>query len=191
VGAGELVKLKGRTEALNALACGLTRFGPSKGEPEWLVSAVWLCAGDTPYLATASAEVLADGFVARTLCLSTAEHLARHLETELPDLSARLLARGNGMHLPRAEVLEPPESLTSWRYKSYRTQVLVRVSQRASQIHRVTCGLLFTGEDGLSLLIGADPSILAMVLSEDPERIGRYCEDCEALSPADYLRLCG
>lgn len=188
---GELVTLKGRREALEALARGLTRFGPSIGQPEWLVSAVWLCAGDQAYLATASVEVLPDGFVARSLCIGNPSDLASHLETELPNLSAHLLARGNGMDLPAPAAMEPPQSLEPWTDESYATHVLMRISRRASCTHRVTCGLRFTCEDGRSLLVGTDPSILAMVLSEDPELIGRYCEDCEALTPAEYLALPG
>lgn len=188
---GELVTLKGRPEALEALARGLSNFGPSAGAPEWLVSAVWLCAGENRYLATASADVLPDGFVARSLCIGTPGDLARHLEAELPNLSAHLLARGNGMELPRAEAPEPPQSLSTWAPKRYATHVLVRAWQRASCTHRVACGLRFTSDDGRSLLIGTDPSMLAMVLSEDPELIGRYCQDCEALTLAEYLRLCG
>lgn len=187
---GELVTLKGRREALNALARGLTRFGPSTGEPDWLVSAVWLCAGESNYLATATVEVLPDGFVARSLCIGTPDDLAHHLEAELPNLSAHLLARGNGMDLPRAEAPEPPRSLVPWSHKSYATHVLVRSWQRASCTHRVACGLRFTRDDGHSLLVGTDPSMLAMVFSEDPELIERYCKDCEALTPGEYLRLC-
>lgn len=188
---GELVTLKSRPEALEALARRLSKFGASAGAPEWLVSAVWLCAGERRYLATASVEVLPDGLVARSLCISTPGDLARHLEAELPNLSAHLLARGNGMELPRAEAPEPPQSLSTWAHKNYATHVLVRTWQRASCTHRVTCGLRFTSDDGRSLLIGTDPSMLAMVLSEDPELIGRYCQDCEALTLAEYLRLCG
>jgi hypothetical protein len=191
VAEGELVTLKGRREALKALARGLSGFGPSKGEPQWLVSAVWLCAGDQRYLATASAEVLPDGFVARSLCIGTPDDLARHLEAELPNVSAHLLARGNGQDLPPAEAPEPPDSLGAWTHKRYATHVLVRSWRRASCTHRVVCGLRFTGDDGRTLLVGTDPSVLAMVLSEDPELIGRYCKDCEALTPDEYLRLCG
>jgi hypothetical protein len=32
--------------------------------------------------------------------------------------------------------------------------------------------------------------MLAMVFSEDPELIERYCKYCEALTPGEYLRLC-
>jgi hypothetical protein len=188
---GELVALKGRREALETLARGLSGFGPSIGEPEWLVSGAWLCAGDQAYLATASVEVLADGFVARSLCIGTPSDVASHLEAELPNVAAHLRARGNGMDLPAPPALEPPLSLEPWPHENYATHVLVRLSQRASCIHRVTCGLLFTCDDGRALLVGTDPSILAMVLSEDPELIGRYCADCEALTPGEYLTLCG
>jgi hypothetical protein len=37
------------------------------------------------------------------------------------------------------------------------------------------------------LLVGTDPSTLAIVFSEDPSLIARYCEECEAHSVEDYL----
>lgn len=188
---GELVTLNARREALEALASGLTRFGPSAGEPGWLVSAVWLCAGDRQYLATASANVLSDGFVARSLCLATPDELAQHLEAELPNLSAHLLTRGNGMDLPPAAAPRPPQSLSTWTCENYAMHILVRSSQRASVTHRVACGLRFSSLDGDCVLVGTDPSVLAMVLSEDPDLIARYCEDCEALSADEYQRLSG
>jgi hypothetical protein len=69
--------------------------------------------------------------------------------------------------------------------------ILVRSSQRASVTHRVACGLRFSSLDGDCVLVGTDPSVLAMVLSEDPDLIARYCEDCEALSADEYQRLSG
>ena len=53
-------------------------------------------------------------------------------------------------------------------------------------MNRVACALLFRAGDR-SLLVGSDVQTLALVLSEDSELIGRYREDCEALTPADYL----
>src|SRR3954467_14171934 len=71
VGQGELVALKCRRQTLEALASGLIGSGSAAGPPDWLVSGVWLDAGQARYLATASVEVLSDGFVARPLSIAT------------------------------------------------------------------------------------------------------------------------
>jgi hypothetical protein len=152
---------------------------------------VWLCTAEVDYLATASADVLSDGFVARGLCIGTPEDLQRHLESDLPDISAHLLARGNGMDLPAPNIIHAPASLLQWTSTSYELHILIRISERASRTHRITSGLRFTSDDGSSLLVGTDPNVLAMVFSQDPELIDRYCADCEALTPAEYRRLYG
>jgi hypothetical protein len=54
------------------------------------VSGVWLETDEGPYLATATAEVLADGFVARSLRITSPQEFAADLECELPDINARL-----------------------------------------------------------------------------------------------------
>ena len=173
------------------LATGLTAFGVTEGAPEWLVSGIWLCAGDTHYLATASVDVLGDGFVARSLNVGTADELSAQVESELPDIMARLRSRGNGLSLPPIPRQVPlPKSLKSWPYESYTMSVLVRASRPGPVANRITCALLFKTEQGRSLLIGTDPSMLAMVLSEQEELIQRYCQGCEELSPAEYLSLC-
>ena len=51
VGVGDSLELECRPETLRALAEHLGRFGAVMGDPEWLVSAVWLCASDGEYLA--------------------------------------------------------------------------------------------------------------------------------------------
>jgi hypothetical protein len=191
VGQGELVALKCRRQTLEALASGLIGYGNAAGAPDWLVSGVWLDAAQARYLATASVEVLSDGFVARPLSIATPDELVRHIDAELPNVGDRLLARGNGMDLPRAEVPPMPQTLTRWPAGPYQTQVLVRVSRRATSTHQVACALLFAGERKASILVGTDVSTLAMVLSDDPELIALYRKDCEALTPAEYLDRCG
>jgi hypothetical protein len=190
VAEGELVTLTCRAETLSALASGLTRYGPAGGGPDWLVSGVWLCTDEQQYLATASVEVLPNGFVTRSLSIVTPEELRRDVEAELPNVSGRLLVHGNGMELPSAGALSAPETLKPWPDGPYSTRVLVRVSQRADVPSRVACGLLFASNAGGSLVVAADVSTLAIVLSEEGELIERYCKDCEVLSPADYLALC-
>ncbi len=183
---GEFVKLGCRPAVLRSLATGLTGFGPTGGSPDWLVSAVWLRTEREDYLATASVVVLPDGFVARGLCVATPSEVTEHVEAELPDISGRLRARGNGMSLPEIPgALPAPEALTPWS-GVYGMSVLVRVAQCRSRIHRLACALLFEGE-GSRLLVGTDPSTLAMVFSEDQELIARYGRDCEQLTPEDYL----
>lgn len=176
---------------LEALATGLTEYGPCAGAPEWLVSGVWLIAGALEYLATASVEVLSDGFVARTLCIASPHELVTNIEAALPDVADRLLARGHDMDLPGTEVPRRPASLLRWPAEPYETHVLVRVSERASTTHQVACALLFAGGSGGSLMVGTDPSTLAMVLSDDPQLIARYRSDCDALTAAEYLKRCG
>jgi hypothetical protein len=189
---GDLVTLKCRAETLTALATGLTRFGPTQGEPEWLVSGVWLCVGDAHYLATASVEVLADGYVARPLDIAPTDELADRLEAELPDVSARLVGRGNAFELPRAgDRPMPPKSLSTWHNGPYSTSVLLRVSERVSSVHQVECALLFVGGNRRSLLVGTDPSTLAMVISEDEALIERYGASCKRLPLKDYLERAG
>jgi hypothetical protein len=182
----EYVTLKCAPDTLEKLAAGLTHFAAAGGAPDWLVSGAWLLTGSAQYFATASVEVLPDGFVARGLDICSAAELAERLAADIPDVSSRLIARGNGMDLPAPQTPEPPQHPSPWPFEAYATHVLVRISQRASSVNRVACALLFRAGDR-SLLVGSDVQTLALVLSEDSELIGRYREDCEALTPADYL----
>ena len=186
MGLGNYVRLKCEPGTLGSLASGLTHYARVDGEPEWLVSGVWLRAGRAQYLATATVAVLSDGFVARGLSIGTPEEHTKNLEGELLKVAARLAARGNAISLPEVETPFPPQHLNRWAPKAYATKVLVRVSGRASTTHRVACGLLFAGAQS-RLLLGSDPSTLALVLSDDLELIDRYCSECEALTPAKYL----
>ena len=183
---GNSVRLNCERETLEALARGLTHYAPASGEPDWLISGAWLCTTDRQYLATASVQVLADGFVARSLDICTPQALAQHLAGEIPNVAARLAARGNGKILPAVELPSPPRHSSSWPKGVYDTRVLIRSTPCATGIKRVSCGLLFTSEDR-SLLVGSDPSTLALVFSTYPELISRYRSRCEALTPAEYL----
>jgi hypothetical protein len=189
--ASQFVGLKCDAAAVNALATGLRRFGATGGEPQWLVSAAWLCTAEQDFLATACVEVLADGFLARSLRIQKPNDFVAKLEAELLDVSVRLLSHGNGDQLPAAAVPAIPASLMEWPAERYATHVLVRWSERERATHRIACALQFTQDDGRSLLIAADPSTLAIVLSEDDELIAAYRNDCEALSPAQYLSRVG
>lgn len=185
MGLGQYVRLKCKPEVLDALANRLTYFAPADGEPDWLNTGVWLGTETGNYLATSTVEVLPDGFVARSLSICSPADLAQHLETELPNIADRLVARGNGMTLPPVEAPSPAEQPTRWSSTSA-MKVIIRVTQRASATNRVACGLLFA-DDGRSLLIGSDPSTLALVLSEEPDLIDLYCRNCELLTAAQYL----
>jgi hypothetical protein len=187
VGSGDFVRLNCEPETLDALASGLTHYAPLGSQPDWLVSGIWLWTALARYIVTATVEVLPDGFVARGLSICRPEELTKRLEAELPDVVARLTARGNGMTLPRAETPSPPDHLNPWPTAHYDMQVLVRTTSRASGMNRVACGLLFTIKEGRSLLVGSDPSSLALVLSEDQELIDRYRSECDALTSADYI----
>jgi len=185
---GDFIALGCGADTLRAVAAGLTHFGPADGAPDWLLAGIWLRAGDEPYLATVSTDVLADGFVARPLNIDTPAEFKARIEAELPDIAARMHILGHGTDAPAVvHAPVPPASLHEWAAGPYATTVLVRVAKRESCIHRVACGLLFTSDTGGSLLIGADPSTMAMVLSDDPALIDRYCAACETLTPADYL----
>jgi hypothetical protein len=187
----EFVKLRCAAETLVAVASGLARYGRGDGVPEWLVSGVWLCTQDADYIATASAEVLASGYVARPLSIDRPDELMHQLQADLPNVSARLIGRNGDFDLSLgSEPLNPPSSLKPWQPARYSTRVLVRISQRQSVTNRVACALLMEHESGV-LLVGTDPATLALVLSEDPALIERYRAGCEALSPSDYLQRCG
>jgi hypothetical protein len=187
VSEGEFIPLKCRSDVLKALATGLTRFGPAGGAPDWLVSGIWLCTDKAELIATASAEVLADGYLARPLSVCSPQELMAAVESDLPDIEGRLMGRGCNLVLPgTSDEFVAPKSLSKWHAGDYSTSVLIRVVQGASATHRVACGLLFeTGSR--KLLAGTDVSSLAMVLSEDPELIGRYRSSCEEVSAADFL----
>jgi hypothetical protein len=174
-----------------AVETRLRRFGRAGAAPEWLVSGVWLCTEGADYIATASAEVLDSGFVARPLSIHRPDELVRQLKRDLPNVSARLIGRNGDFDLSLGEEApQPPSSLEQWPCRSYSTRVLLRVSRRQSTNNRVACALLMECEKG-SLLVGTDPSTLAMMLSQDPALIARYSDGCEALSPVEYLKLCG
>lgn len=183
--------LKCHRDTLMALATGLTRFGASEGAPDWLVSGIWLCTREDDFIATASAEVLADGHLARPLTICSREELMTAVEADLPDIEGRLLGRGCNLVLPgTASGFAASTSLRDWPPGAYSTKVLIRVVQRASATHRVGCGLLFHA-DGRQLLAATDVSSLAMVLSEDPELIGRYRASCEEIPAAEALGRLG
>ena len=177
-------------ETIGKLAAQLDCFGPVEGEPEWLVSAVWLCAGDADYLASSSTKVLSDGYIARPLSIHRVDDFVRQLRSELPDVAARLVGRTSDAQLPGPARPRPPADLRRCRDGPSSTDVLIRVAERASTVHRVACGLVF-GFDAHRLLVGTDVGTLAMVLSEDPALIDRYLSTCEALSAVDYLSRCG
>ena len=188
---GEFVGLGCQADTLWTIAEGLTHFGPTGGVPDWLVSGVWLCAGGEQYIVTASVEVLPDGYVARSMIIRSPGDFVAQIASDLPDVSARLLGRGSTIDL--GEILArpvAPQSLTPWSPGSSSAAVLVRVAQRASTINQVACALLFIGDNGRSLLVGADPMTLALVLSEDPVLIDDYRSGCESLTVIEYLELC-
>jgi hypothetical protein len=191
VGEGELVGIDCEAETLLAVATRLARYGPTEGAPDWLVSGVWLRTDAADYIATASAVVLANGCVARPLSIHRPVELMRRIQAELPNVSARLVGRNDDIEMPDADhTPDPPPSLHRWPSGPYSTHVLARASQRHATISSVACALLMESET-VSLLVGTDPSTLAMVLSEDAALIGRYRADCEALSPEEYLERCG
>lgn len=190
--ADDLVPLGCRADTLAALSTRLERFGPAGGEPEWLVSAVWLCTGGEDFLATATVEILSDGYVARPLNIDRPGDLAAQVESDLPDIRGRLVSRGSDLDLPSAgSVPAVPSDLMPWAGELYSMTVLVRVATRAMITSRVACALLFASEGGASLLVGADVSSLAMVLSQDAALIERYRRSCEGLSLAEYRQLSG
>jgi hypothetical protein len=153
------------------------------------VSGVWLETDEGPYLATATAEVLADGFVARSLRITSPQEFAADLECELPDINARLRSRGNRLVLPEVVPLAPPQALEPWPPGKYSMSILVRASQCERGINQVSCGLLFNSATGLVLLVGTDVTTLAMVLSKDRDLITRYRISCEEFSLDEYSRL--
>ena len=183
--------MKCRASTLSALAENLARFGPSDGAPDWLVSAIWLCTPASDFLATASIEILGDGYVARPLKIDTLGELVAELEQDLPDIEGRLIGRGCDFDLSLPEDSAAPGSLADWTGGSPSMAVLVRAAEHAGQMHRVACGLLFSSEDGSQLLVGTDVSTLAMVFSQDPELIGRYRRTCEDLPLEAYLKASG
>ena len=184
---GDIVPLKCSSETLAAITAGLSRFGPAGGEPDWLVSGVWLCTADANYLATSFTDVLADGYVARTLNIHSPGELASAVEADLDDIEDRLRGRGNNSSLPRpCGDFGPPESLQSWDSNMVRVKVLLRVAERLLTTHRVACALLFEGRDARLLLVGTDTASLAMVVSEDEELIRRYRDECEEIDAIDF-----
>jgi hypothetical protein len=189
--AGDLVKLECEAEAVRMLAAGLEAFGPTDGDPDWLISAVWLHAGTSDFIASSSTQVLSDGYIARPLAIDASGEFARRIGGELPDIAARLMARRSDLRLPEPASPAPPTSFRPCPAGSYSMSVLIRVSERARALHRVACGLLFRFEAGSSLLVGTDVDTLAMVLSDEQPLIDRYVARCEAVLAAEYLdRYC-
>ena len=191
MGEDGFVQLDCEAETLLAIASRLRRFGRADGAPEWLVSGVWLCTDEADYIATASVEVLGSGIVARPFSIHRPGELVRQIERDLPNVSARLIGRNGEFNLSLGEEApEPPASLVQWPSRSYSAHVLVRAFHGQSITQRVACAVLVECESG-SLLVGTDPSMLAMVLSQDRALIERYSDGCEALSPAEYRKRCG
>src|SRR4051812_728802 len=165
---------------MRALAA-LRRYGTHGGKPEWLVPAIWLCTATAEYIATSSTKVLADGYIARPLAIHRVDDFLRQVRSELPDISSRLVARRSDASLPEPARPRPPNSLHDSPGIAASLSVLIRVSERSSEVHRVASALLFAFDEGGSLLVGSDIGTAAMVLSEDREMIERYAGGCEAL----------
>jgi hypothetical protein len=187
VGAQDLVTLECDPETVRALAARLERYGPLNGEPQWLVSAVWLCTATTDYLATSSTKVLPDGYIARPLAIDRSDDFLRQMRDEVPDIAARLMARTSDIRLPEPARPEPSGDLHRCPSAPCSTSVLVRMARCRSIVHPVACALRFDFEGGRSVLVGTDPSTPAMVLSEDRKLIDRFASACESLSAEDYL----
>ena len=186
----DLVPLGGRADALASLSTGLTRFGPACGAPDWLVSAIWLCTPDEAFVATATVEILSDGYVARPLNLERPADLTAQVETDLPDVQGRLVGRGSDLGLPSADgMLAVPPDLAPWPAGPYAMSVMVRLAKRALVTNRIACALLFISKTGPVLLVGTDVSSLAMVLSDDAALIERYRQSCDELTLAEYRQL--
>jgi hypothetical protein len=189
VGNGDFVGLGCRTEVLEALSRYLTGFGAGGGAPDWLVSAVWLCTPAAQYLATSSTHVLPDGYVARALDIAPVGEFAERLKADLPEVSERLALRRTDIELPAAdEQRAAPQLLREWPAADYESFVLLRLAARSAKVHRIGCGLLFTANGGRKLLVGADISTPAMVVSDEESLVERYCEGCEIVPIADYAR---
>jgi hypothetical protein len=184
VGVNDLVRLECRPDTIGALAAELTGFGPIEGEPQWLVSGVWLRAGTSDYLATPSTKVQFDGYIARPLAIDRADDFAARLKGDLPDIASRLVARHSRTRLPDPELpVRPPLSTVP---AGYSMSVLIRVAARAAASHRVACALLFDW-DASRLLVGTDISTLAMVFSQDEALIERYLAGCDSVPYKQYL----
>lgn len=185
---GDIVAIDCEAATLASLDQGLARFGPVPGEPDWLITGVWLCTDAQSFLATAAAQVLSDGYVARVLTIQPAVAMVHGLKSDLPEVAEHLRNRGSGAKLPEVPAhLPEPQQLTSWTKGSYTSRVLIRQSQRAKSVHQVACGLLFEAEDGASLLVGTDIATLAMVYSSDKALIDRYAEGCLPMTVGEYL----
>jgi hypothetical protein len=192
VGADNLVPLGCRPDTLAALSTGLTGFGPAAGAPDWLVSAIWLCTPDDAFVATATVEILSDGYVARPLNLDRPADLMAQVEADLPDIQVRLIGNGSDLGLPNARgMLAVPDDLAPWPAGPYAMSVMVRLAKRALVTSRIACALLFASEAGPALLVGSDVTSLAMVLSEDAGLIERYRRSCDELTLAEYRQLSG
>ena len=182
-----LIPLHCEPEAIADLSTGFRGFALAGAEPHWLISGVWLYTDSTTYLATPGVEVLADGTIARVLHVDRPETLLNRLRADLPDVQARVDARGAGIELPPIPAeLPPAEPENSWAEGEYRLRIVNRRIERQSVTYRIGCALIFEREPNRQLLVGADPSMLALVASEDPELIGTYLANCEIIAADDY-----
>jgi hypothetical protein len=186
----EFVRLACRPETISALAARLERFGVVAGEPEWLVSAVWLRAGGSDYLATSATNVLSDGFIARSLVIDEIDEFVAKVRSDVAEIGDRLTERRSAAVLPEPSSPPSPDGLRSRPEGAYSTTILVRVTARAAAIHRIACGLLF-GFEAMRLLVATDVGTLAMVFSSEAALIDRYLGDCEQVEAADYLKRYG
>jgi hypothetical protein len=186
----DLVPMKCPADLLDSLATGLTAYACSGGEPEWLLTGVWLACGIVAYLVTPSIEVLEDGLVARPLVIERPEEVRSGIEEALPDIQGRLLARGSNVVLPdQMSLPRPPAELRQWPSGRYRMAIVLRIRETLATQHRVACALLFRSDLGPSLLVGTDRRTLAMTLSDDEQLIDLYMSECEEVSLAEYREL--
>jgi hypothetical protein len=182
---GEFVGLECKPGVVETLAGQLDRLGAIEGAASWLVSMVWLSAGDSEFLASPSTKVLADGFIARPLAIQSVADFELELETSLNDISSRLVSFGAGAQLPQSRAPAIPANIQTVS-GVYSTSILIRSSARGSATHRTACGLLFDlGQR--RILIGTDIRILALVFSDEDDLIERYVAGCELVPAAQYV----
>lgn len=153
-------------------------------DPAWLISGTWLATRSATYFASPGVEVLGDGTIARLLHICAPEALLESLGESLPDVQARVAARGSLVELPAVpDRLEQDEPTRSWGDGGCSLDLVYRQVERRSAVYAFGCAMLFHRHDGGRLLIGADPGMLALVVSEDGELIDRYLADCD-IAPA-------
>lgn len=208
------VELQAARPALLALEQGIDGYATVGGGQ--MISLVWVRTPGQIWAIGVDQRDLQFKFEVFPLAIETFEAVqARVAAWKPPTLPADIPETLRHLTSMRPEPVKPPTDFRSWPLSSWRVEVLRRaeyiidsidpgptfgdnpsaqgaaqpghVPATASASCEVAVALLFVGDGGKRLLIGADWMPLNMIVTEDAHEIDQYLGPCDRVSASDYV----